>query len=69
METTTQIDKIISEVNTLDAKSKIILLKKIEEIFEVPDQYDDENISLKSAFGLWKNRSISLESIREKAWR
>jgi hypothetical protein len=61
-----KIDKIISEINSLEEKDKIIFFHKIEEIF---DDKIDEDISLESAFGLWKNRNITAESIRQKAER
>jgi hypothetical protein len=61
-----QIDRIISEINTLEEKEKIILLHKIEEIW---DKQDDEEITLESAFGLWKDRKITKETLREKAWK
>jgi SET domain-containing protein len=58
-----QIDRIISEINTLKEKERIILFHKIEEI------QDNEEITLESAFGLWKDRKITKESLREMAWR
>ncbi|MDR3335836.1 MAG: hypothetical protein LBT16_01405 [Treponema sp.] len=61
-----QIDKIISEVNGLGEKDKIVLFHKIEEIFGT---FEDEDVSLESAFGLWKDRNITAESIRQKAWK
>jgi hypothetical protein len=64
----TQIDRIISEVNDLDEKEKIIFFHKIEEIFDTADDQDDKDIPIESAFGLWKNRNITKETLRKKAW-
>jgi hypothetical protein len=61
-----QIDGIISEINTLEEKEKIILFHKIEEI---RDKQDDEEITLESAFGLWKDREITKGTLRKKAWK
>jgi hypothetical protein len=64
-----KIDKIISEVNRLEEKDKIILFHKIEAIFDTTEDQKDEDVSLESAFGLWKDRNITKESIRQKAWK
>jgi hypothetical protein len=63
-----QIDRIVSEVNDLEEKEKIIFFHKIEEIFETFDAQSDKDISIESAFGLWKNRNITKETLRKKAW-
>jgi hypothetical protein len=63
----TQIDKIISEVNELEEKEKIIFFHKMEELFNNCN-IQHEEISIKSAFGLWKNRNITKETLRKKAW-
>ena len=62
-----QVDKIISEVNDLEEKEKIIFFHKIEEMFDSFDEARDE-ISIESAFGLWNGRNITKESLRKKAW-
>jgi hypothetical protein len=36
---------------------------------EVKELDRDENISIKSVFGLWKNREIDKGILREKAWK
>ena len=62
-----QIDRIISEINSLEEKEKIVFFHKIEDILE---NFDDKQleISIESAFGLWKDRNISKEILRNKAW-
>ena len=62
------IDKIISEVNGLDEKDKILFFQKLDEVFETIDTQQNEKIPIESAFGLWKNRNITKEILREKAW-
>jgi hypothetical protein len=64
-----KIDKIISEVNGLEEKDKIILFHKIEKIFDNSEEQINADVSLESVFGLWKDRDISVESIRQKAWK
>jgi hypothetical protein len=64
-----QVDRIISEVNELEENEKIVFFHKIEEIFDNSNSKGDEDISIKSAFGLWKDRNITKEILREKAWR
>jgi len=63
-----QIDKIISEINELEENEKIIFFHKFEEVFEHFDYQDDGEISIESAFGLWKDRNITKETLRKKAW-
>jgi hypothetical protein len=63
-----QIDKIISEVNDLKENEKIIFFHKIEEIIDNLDEQQNEDISIETVFGLWKDRNITKEILREKAW-
>ena len=63
-----QIDRIISEVNNLEEKEKIIFFHKIEEIFDSFDEKPQDEISIETAFGLWKDRNITKETLRKKAW-
>jgi hypothetical protein len=61
-----QIDRIISEVNDLEEKEKIIFFHKIDEIY---DNFDaQQEVPIESAFGLWKNRNITKETLRKKSW-
>jgi hypothetical protein len=68
MTDTAQIDRILSEVNELEEKDKILFYHKIEEIFDNFDDRQDEDIPMESVFGLWKNRNITKETLRDKAW-
>jgi hypothetical protein len=63
-----QVDRIISEVNNLEENEKIVFFHKIEEIYDSFESKENEDISIKSAFGLWKDRTINKEILREKAW-
>jgi hypothetical protein len=69
MAETVQIDKILSEVTSLGEKEKIIFFQKMSEIFNNFDDQTDEEVTLESAFGLWRDRNITVESIRQKAWK
>jgi hypothetical protein len=63
-----QIDKIISEVNELKKNEKIIFFHKMEEMFDDFDDKQDEDVSIETVFGLWKDRNITKDALREKAW-
>ncbi|MCL2294109.1 MAG: hypothetical protein FWC36_04500 [Spirochaetes bacterium] len=63
-----QIDKIIAEVNGLEERDKIIFFRKIGEIIDNSDNQQNDNISIASAFGIWKDRDITKETLRKKAW-
>ena len=63
-----QIDRILSEVNRLKEEEKIIFFHRIDEIFENYDDQQDVDICVESVFGLWKNRNITKEVLRKKAW-
>jgi hypothetical protein len=63
-----QVDRIISEIDTLNENEKMILFHRIEEIQDNMEK-NDEEITMESAFGLWKNRNITKESLRKKAWK
>lgn len=65
-----QIDKIVSEVNGLSKEERIYFFNKIDDMFsDLVNDEDNEEITLESAFGLWKDRNITKESLRQKAWR
>jgi len=66
---TAQIDRIISEVNDLEENEKILFFHKIEEIFDnSSDNTENSDIPIESVFGLWKDRNITKETLRRKAW-
>jgi hypothetical protein len=44
------------------------IAQKSKTISKVKELDRDENISIKSVFGLWKNREIDKGTLREKAW-
>jgi len=64
-----QVDRIISEVNNLDEKGKIVFFQKIGQLLESTDTHRQEEITMESAFGLWKDRAITKETLRAKAWK
>jgi len=63
-----QIDKIVSEVNGLEENERIIFFNRIGEIYENTNIQEYDEITIKSAFGLWRDRNITKESLRKKAW-
>jgi len=64
----TQIERIISEVKRLEEREKIIIFRKIGEIIDNSENQQNDNVSITSAFGLWKDRDITKETLRKKAW-
>ena len=68
MDNLARIDRIISEVNELEEKEKIIFFHKIGEIYDNLDNQQNEKVSVESVFGLWKDRDITKETLRKKAW-
>jgi hypothetical protein len=66
---TAQIDRIITEVNGLEEREKLLFFQKIEEIFvNSSDDAKNDDIPIESVFGLWKDRNITKETLRKKAW-
>ena len=64
-----QVDKILLEVNEMDEKEKILLFQRIEEIYDNFNDEQDNDIPIEAAFGLWKDRNITKETLQEKAWK
>ena len=62
------VERIISEVSDLEEKEKLLFFQKIEDLFLNSDDQQDSDISIESVFGLWKNRNITKETLRKKAW-
>jgi len=67
MDNLTQIDRIISEVNELEEKERIIFFHRIGEMSDNFDDQQNEEVSIESVFGLWKDRDITKETLRKKA--
>jgi hypothetical protein len=63
-----EVDRIISEVNGLNEREKIIFIKKIEKLYSKQDKNKDDD-PIQSVFGLWKDYDINKETLRTKAWR
>jgi len=47
-----QIDRIVSEINALDEKDKILLFRKMDEMSAGSDDQQDIGVSIDSIFGL-----------------
>jgi hypothetical protein len=66
---TAQVDRIISEVNDLDENEKILFFHRIEEFFgNSSGNSENDDIPIESVFGLWKDRNVTKETLRRKAW-
>ena len=68
MVNTAQIDRILLEINNLEERDKILFFHKIEEISNDFSDQQDNDIPIEAVFGLWKNKNITKETLREKAW-
>ncbi len=68
MADTAQIDRIISEVNNLEEKEKLLFFHRIEEFFNNYEEPKNNDIPIEAAFGLWRDRNITKETLRRKAW-
>jgi hypothetical protein len=62
-----QVDRIMTEVSALEDREKILLFHKIERLID--SAACEEDVPVESVFGIWKDRDITLENIRQKAWR
>jgi hypothetical protein len=68
--TSAQLNHLVSEVKKLNAKEFLLFLHKIDYFNSAQntENIDVEDTDLSSVFGLWKNRDISPQTIRQKAW-
>ncbi|MDR0760953.1 MAG: hypothetical protein LBF74_12750 [Treponema sp.] len=64
-----EVDRIISEVNSLNEKEKIILFKKIEKLYANPEKTNGEDDPIQAVFGMWEDYDIDKKTLRAKAWR
>ena len=64
-----RINKIVEQAAALDASDKIILFYRIQDMIVALPEEKSENINMKSAFGLWKNRDIDEKDLRKRAWK
>jgi hypothetical protein len=65
-----EVDRIISEVNGLNEKDRIVLFKRIEKLYPLQDKtIEEDDDPLQTVFGLWQDYDIDKEKLREKAWR
>ena len=61
--------QISSQIDMLSYDERIKLLGKIVQTLQSPAKTPKkESSDFDSAFGLWKERNISVEEIRNKAW-
>jgi hypothetical protein len=64
-----QVDKIVEQASVLEADDKMVLFYKIQDLVVALPNEDTENVTMKSAFGLWKNRDINEKDLRKRAWK
>ena len=59
-----------AQVDMLASTEKIRLFDKIVQTLHIPVKTHQRECSdFTAAFGLWKDRTLSIEEIRSKAWR
>ncbi len=70
-----QFEKIVTEVQNLPYVDRLRLVESIvhslqeEKSVSVKNKKKANHEDFEQAFGIWKNRTISLATIREKAWK
>ncbi len=61
--------QLSAQIDMLSYAERIRLLDKIVQTLHYPVKHPKkESSEFNAAFGLWKNRDISVEEIRAKAW-
>ncbi|WP_294430622.1 hypothetical protein [uncultured Treponema sp.] len=61
--------QLSSQIDMLSYAERIMLLDKIVKTLHAPVKSPKkESSDFDAAFGLWKDREISIEDIRAKAW-
>ena len=63
-------EKLSGQIDMLSYSDRLRLLAKIVSTLSVPDESQQKSVTgdFEGAFGLWKDRDVSLESVRAKAW-
>ena len=62
-------EQLSAQVDMLSYAERIRLLDKIVRTLRTPAKtHKKESSDFNAAFGLWKDRDISVEKIRAKAW-
>jgi hypothetical protein len=56
-----EVDRIISKVNGLNKKDRIVLFKKIDKLYPLQDKIMKEDDPLQAVFGLWHDYDIDLK--------
>jgi hypothetical protein len=62
------VERIISEVNGLNERDRILVFKKMEELYS-PHDKNEEDDPLQTVFGIWKDYDIDKAKLREIAWK
>ena len=62
--------ELSEQVNLLSFADRLRLLEQIAQTLQIQDQPVNitDSTAFDKAFGLWKNRDIDLDAIRQKAW-
>jgi len=67
MDDLAQVDRLFTEINALGKQEKVMLFHKMESLINADCEAGE--VPIESVFGIWKDRDITLEKIRQKAWR
>lgn len=62
-------EELIENVPTLSYTQRVRLLSVLVQTFSPEQKRKSVSSDQNAAFGIWKNRDISLSDIRKKAWR
>jgi len=62
-----QVDRLFTEINALGKQEKVMLFHRMESLINADSEVGE--VPIESVFSIWKDRDITLEKIRQKAWR
>ena len=66
---TATFENLSKQIDMLSYSDRIRLLERIVRSLNVPkDRKKTQTSNPEDVFGIWKERDITIESIREKAW-
>ncbi len=64
------IDDLSNKINMLSFNDRLRLLEILAKTLQMDtvSKAEDDSEDFEKAFGIWKNKDVSIDSIRQKAW-
>ena len=62
--------ELTDQINLLSFSDRVRLLEHIAQTLQIQEQHKAkaDSSAFEKAFGLWRNRDVDIETIRQKAW-